>query len=328
MTTLNGMSERTKGAVLMCTSAFLFSAMQIPISLSGTTIPIMEQVFFRNIVTLILSFILIMRSGGSLFGTKKNQPLLFVRSAFGFLGLITQFYAVAHANQGDVSTMMKLSPFMITLWAAIFLKEKIRKVQVPALLIAFLGAAFVANPAFNSNLLPLFMAFLCAFFSSVSYTLLAYFKNKVDGMTIIMHFSTFCVLACIPFMIFDFVMPTFKELLLLLLIGVFGGFGQIALTYAYRLATAAEISIYNYSGIVFSIILGYVFLGEVLDVMRELAESGMTMIVVTHEMGFAKEISDRVLFFDGGYIMEEAPPAEFFGSPKNERLKEFLSKVL
>ena len=266
MTTLNGMSERTKGAVLMCTSAFLFSAMQIPISLSGTTIPIMEQVFFRNIVTLILSFILIMRSGGSLFGTKKNQPLLFVRSAFGFLGLITQFYAVAHANQGDVSTMMKLSPFMITLWAAIFLKEKIRKVQVPALLIAFLGAAFVANPAFNSNLFPLFMAFLCAFFSSVSYTLLAYFKNKVDGMTIIMHFSTFCVRACIPFMIFDFVMPTFKELLLLLLIGVFGGFGQIALTYAYRLATAAEISIYNYSGIVFSIILGYVFLGEVLDV--------------------------------------------------------------
>ena len=266
MTTLNGMSERTKGAVLMCTSAFLFSAMQIPISLSGTTIPIMEQVFFRNIVTLILSFILIMRSGGSLFGTKKNQPLLFVRSAFGFLGLITQFYAVAHANQGDVSTMMKLSPFMITLWAAIFLKEKIRKVQVPALLIAFLGAAFVANPAFNSNLFPLFMAFLCAFFSSVSYTLLAYFKNKVDGMTIIMHFSTFCVLACIPFMIFDFVMPTFKELLLLLLIGVFGGFGQIALTYAYRLATAAEISIYNYSGIVVSIILGYVFLGEVLDV--------------------------------------------------------------
>ena len=260
------MSERTKGAVLMCTSAFLFSAMQIPISLSGTTIPIMEQVFFRNIVTLILSFILIMRSGGSLFGTKKNQPLLFVRSAFGFLGLVTQFYAVAHANQGDVSTMMKLSPFMITLWAAIFLKEKIRKVQVPALLIAFLGAAFVANPAFNSNLFPLFMAFLCAFFSSVSYTLLAYFKNKVDGLTIIMHFSTFCVLACIPFMIFDFVMPTFNELLLLLLIGVFGGFGQIALTYAYRLATAAEISIYNYSGIVFSIILGYVFLGEVLDV--------------------------------------------------------------
>lgn len=265
MASLNEMPSRQKGAILMCTSAFLFSAMQIPINMSGSAIPIMEQVFFRNIVTLVLSFILLKRSGGSLFGKKKDQPLLFVRSSFGFLGLITQFYAVAHANQGDVSTLMKLSPFMITLWAAIFLKEKIRKVQIPALLIAFVGAAFVANPAFNSNLFPLFMAFLCAFFSSVSYTLLAYFKNRVDGMTIIMHFSTFCVLACIPFMIFDFVMPTGKELLLLLLIGVFGGFGQIALTYSYRMAAAAEISIYNYSGIIFSIILGYIFLGEVLD---------------------------------------------------------------
>ncbi len=265
MASLNETPSRQKGIVLMLISAFLFSAMQIPINLSGSTIPIMEQVFFRNIVTLVLSFILLKRSGGSLFGTKKNQPLLFVRSIFGFLGLITQFYAVAHANQGDVSTLMKLSPFMITLWAAIFLKEKIRKVQIPALIIAFAGAAFVANPAFNSNLFPLFMAFLCAFFSSVSYTLLAYFKNKVDGMTIIMHFSTFCVLACIPFMMFDFVMPSPKELAMLMLIGIFGGFGQIALTYSYRMASASEVSIYNYSGIVFSIILGYVFLGEVLD---------------------------------------------------------------
>lgn len=265
MASLNEMPNRQKGAILMCTSAFLFSAMQIPINMSGSTIPIMEQVFFRNIVTLILAFILIKRTGGSLFGTKKNQPLLFVRSSFGFLGLITQFYAVAHANQGDVSTLMKLSPFMITLWAAIFLKEKVQKIQIPALLIAFLGAAFVANPAFNSNLFPLFMAFLCAFFSSVSYTLLAYFKNKVDGMTIIMHFSAFCVAACIPFMMFNFVVPSFEELLLLILIGIFGGFGQITLTYSYRMASAAEISIYNYSGIVFSIILGYIFLGEILQ---------------------------------------------------------------
>ena len=262
---LNQRPNRRRGAILMCTSSFLFAAMQIPINLSGGGIPIMEQVFFRNIVTLILCYLLIKRSGGSLFGGKAHQPLLFMRSAFGFLGLITQFYAVAHAHQGDVTTLTKLSPFMITLWAALFLKERIKKVQVPALLIAFVGAAFVANPAFNSNLFPLFMAFLCAFFSSVSYTLLAYFKNKVDGMTIIMHSSTFCVVACIPFMCFDFAVPTLKELALLLLIGVFGGLGQIALTYSYRMAAAAEISIYNYSGIVFSIILGYVFLGEVLD---------------------------------------------------------------
>ncbi len=68
--------------------------------------------------------------------------------------------------------------------------------------------------------------------------------------------------------------------------------------------------------------------GEVLDVMKELAESGMTMVVVTHEMGFAREVGSKVLFVDDGIIMEENVPAEFFTNPKNPRLQDFLSKVL
>lgn len=68
--------------------------------------------------------------------------------------------------------------------------------------------------------------------------------------------------------------------------------------------------------------------GEVLNVMTELAESGMTMVIVTHEMGFAKNVANRVIFIDEGVIKEEAPPQEFFSNPKNERLKDFLSKVL
>ena len=68
--------------------------------------------------------------------------------------------------------------------------------------------------------------------------------------------------------------------------------------------------------------------GEVLEVMKELAQSGMTMVVVTHEMGFAREVGDRVLFIDEGKIMEDAPPEEFFNNPKSPRLKDFLSKVL
>ncbi|MBP5298837.1 MAG: amino acid ABC transporter ATP-binding protein, partial [Lachnospiraceae bacterium] len=68
--------------------------------------------------------------------------------------------------------------------------------------------------------------------------------------------------------------------------------------------------------------------GEVLEVMRELAKDGMTMVIVTHEMGFAKEVATRVLFIDEGQIKEENTPDLFFGKPQNERLKEFLSKVL
>lgn len=68
--------------------------------------------------------------------------------------------------------------------------------------------------------------------------------------------------------------------------------------------------------------------GEVLELMKELARGGMTMVCVTHEMGFAREVANRVVFIDEGVIMEEAAPAEFFGSPKNPRLKDFLGKVL
>jgi len=68
--------------------------------------------------------------------------------------------------------------------------------------------------------------------------------------------------------------------------------------------------------------------GEVLELMKELAEEGMTMVVVTHEMGFAREVATRVLFIDEGVVKEENTPEEFFANPKNDRLKDFLSKVL
>jgi polar amino acid transport system ATP-binding protein len=68
--------------------------------------------------------------------------------------------------------------------------------------------------------------------------------------------------------------------------------------------------------------------GEVLSLIKELADDGMTMVIVTHEMGFAREIATRILFMDEGKVLEQNPPQLFFSEPKNERLKEFLSKVL
>ncbi|HVI42472.1 MAG TPA: DMT family transporter [Anaerovoracaceae bacterium] len=258
------MTRTTKqnGILLMLLSALLFSAMQVVINVTGARIALMEQVFFRNVVSLIICFVIIQRNGLSMFGEKKYQPLLFMRSIFGLLGLVSLFYAASRATQADVTILSKLSPFLITLLAFLFLKEKIARIQIPALIIAFGGAVLVANPAFHSNLLPLFLAFLCAIFSSISYTLLAYFKDKVDAVTVIMHFSTFCAVVSLPFFVMNMTLPSLSDFLLLLLMGTFGGFGQIALTYAYRMAPASEVSIYNYSGILFSMFFGYIILGE------------------------------------------------------------------
>ncbi len=68
--------------------------------------------------------------------------------------------------------------------------------------------------------------------------------------------------------------------------------------------------------------------GEVLNVIKQLAQEGMTMVIVTHEMGFAREVADRVIFMDNGYIVEEGTPQEIFGNPQNERTQDFLNKVL
>lgn len=246
----------------MILSALLFSSMQVIINITGKTVPLMEQVFFRNVISLIICFVIIQRSGLSVFGERKYQPLLFMRSIFGFLSLVSLFYAAARAPQTDVTILSSLSPFLITLLAYLFLKEKIARIQIPALIIAFAGAYLVANPAFRSDLLPLFIAFSSAIFASVVYTLLAYFKDKVDALTVIMHFSTFCAAVSLPFFVMDMTLPSLRDFLLLLLMGSFGGFGQIAITYAYRMAPASEVSIYYYSGILFSMFLGYTVLGE------------------------------------------------------------------
>lgn len=267
------LSSKRKGILLITASSFLFCAMQISIRFATGHIPLMQQIFFRNIITLIISFIFIKRDGASYFGGKSHQPLLFVRSGFGFLGLIAAFYASGHALQADVSTIIRLSPFMITILARIILKEKISKIQIPALLIAFSGALFIVSPSFKSRILPLAAAFACAFSSSIAYTLLAYFKDKVNGMTIIMHFSCFCMVGSIPFMINNFVIPNAFDATMLLLIGVLGGFGQIALTYAYRQQNAGEISVYSYFSIIFSIVLGFIFLGESLPATSILGSS-------------------------------------------------------
>lgn len=257
------MTQKQKGIVYMVLSALSFAAMQVAVRLSRE-IPTMEQIFMRNLFILIVAFFIIRRKKGSLFGKWKYQPFLLGRSLFGFLGLITLFYASSHGAQGDVTILNKLSPVFVTIFAVIFMKENMSPIQILALVLSVLGAAIVFRPSFSSDPLPLVMALLSAVTSGIAYTFLGYFKEKVDGMTVIMHFSTFSAVCSLPFMLNDFVMPDMRQMVLLIFIGIFGSLGQAFITYAYRFAPASEISIYNYSGILFSLLLGFVILGEAL----------------------------------------------------------------
>ncbi len=173
------MPQKQKGILLMILSAFLLSVMSVAIRCINE-IPVMEQMFFRNLFNALVAWVILRKTGGSFFGPRRYQLLLFLRSVFGFFAVSASFYASGHANQGDVAILLKTSPFWVTILAMVFLKEKLLPVQIPALILAFAGAVLVARPGFNSNVLPLLMAFLSAVATGVAYTLLSYFKGKVD----------------------------------------------------------------------------------------------------------------------------------------------------
>lgn len=256
------MDRKKQGIALMLLSALSLSSMQVVVKLTSGTVPLGEQIFVRNVINFLIVFFLAKKNNISLRAEKKYRGWLFVRSVFGCLGMVFLFYASSHANQADVTVLHKMSPFLITILASVFLKEKLSKIQIPALIMAFAGAFVIANPQFNSNVFPIFVAFLAAVASSISYTFLSYFKDKVNGLTVTLNFCLVSILGTLPFVISNFVMPTGWDLVMLFLIGVFGSMSQLALTYAYRFAPASEVSIYNYSGILFSMILGYFVLNQ------------------------------------------------------------------
>lgn len=257
-------SDRTKGILLMTASALCFAFMSVAVKRTGGTIPVFEQVFFRNLVIVIVAEAYLLRHHLPLYGPRQYQPAMFGRSILGVLGVLASFLATNTGSQADVSILSRLSPFLITAFSALFLKEKITKIQIPALLLAFGGAFVVANPKFHSNMYPIVMALLCSLASSFSYTLVGYLKGKAHPFSIILHLGTVSVATMVPVMLLtrQFVWPTGQEFFDLLLIGIFGLLGQICLTYAYKLADASEVSIYSNTNILFAAILGRVFFGE------------------------------------------------------------------
>lgn len=256
------MSNRAKGAIYMILSAFSFALMQVMIAKTADVIPLFEQLFLRNFIAAIIAFVGVKKSKMPVFGKKENRKLLLARSLTGYIGMITLFYASSHASQGDVAIIVKMSPFVVTIAAVLFLGEKATKFEGIALVVAFIGAFFVANPEFNSNVFPLIVAFVSCIFAGLAYTFVSALKGKEHPNVIIFFFSVTSTVITFPLMLSDFVVPDLQYGLMLLSIGIFAAMGQLTLTYSYSMSKATEVSIYNYSGIIFSMILGYLVLGQ------------------------------------------------------------------
>ncbi len=269
------MNKKNKSILLMLFSAFTFSSMQIIVKLLPD-IPLMEKVFFRNFISLIISFIIIKKNNLSCFGSKENRKYLFFRYIFGFTGIILFFYATTQMLAADAAILNKLSPVFVIILARCFLKEKINKTKITVLIISLAGAMMVIKPQFNSSLIPAAAGFISAILSGAAYIFITIIGNRESIYTTVFCFSLLSSASCLPFFAFNFALPNLFELFLLTLLGVLAASGQIALTSAYKGCEASEVSIYDYSNIIFSSILGYIFLSEIPDMLSILG--GFTIL--------------------------------------------------
>lgn len=258
------MSNKTKAVMLMLLSSLGFAFMGATVKLSGD-LPTIQKVLFRNLISLIIAFISIRKSKKLLLGKWENQKYLLARSISGLTGMILYFYSIEKLPLSDSSMLNKLSPFFITLFAIIFLKEKLTSTKVISMIVVFVGAILIIKPQFNLTIIPALSGFLSAMFAGISYTIVRFLKNREEPSTIVFYFSLISVIGSLPFVIMNFKVMTILQVIYLLFTGIFAAIAQFSLTYAYKYSPASEVAIYNYSNIIFSCFIGYVLWSEIPD---------------------------------------------------------------
>ena len=258
------MKVKSKAVIFMLISALAFAIMAANVRLAGN-IPLFEKVFFRNLVSLLVAFFIIRKSKNKILERKENLKFLLARSLLGLLGVVLYFFAINNLYLADSSMLNKLSPFFVTFFAWLFLKEKLSKFQIIALIIAFFSALLIIKPKFDLTVLPAFAGFLSAMFAGAAYSLVRFLGSREKPATIVFFFSLVSVIVMFPLMMMNFEMPSFIQLLFLLGTGIFAAIGQFGLTLAYKYAKASEVAIYNYTNIIFSAIIGYFLWKEISD---------------------------------------------------------------
>lgn len=252
---------------MMCIiiSAFCFAIMNTFVRLAGD-LPSIQKSFFRNFVALIFAAAMLLRTEEKFSFDRKNLPYLLLRAFFGTVGILGNFYAIDHLVLADASMLNKLSPFFAILFSYFILREKTSPGQAIAVVIAFIGALFIIKPtgvSFNAASLVGVMGGMGA---GIAYTMVRLLSKRGErGPFIVFFFSAFSCAATLPFLIFDFHPMEWWQLLCLLGAGLAATGGQFSITAAYSFAPAKEISVFDYTQIIFAAALGFIFFGELPD---------------------------------------------------------------
>lgn len=264
---MNKLSPRTKGIACILIAAFGFSMMTVFIRLAGD-IPTAEKAFFRNFAALLLVSVLLAAKRIPLKPEKGSWPYLAGRSVFGTIGLLLNFYAVDHLVLADANMLNKLSPFFAIIFSVFLLKERPTAVQIAGVLTALLGSVLIIKPGFEgAPFVPSLAGFVSGAAAGLAYTFVRKLGARGEnGLRIVFYFSLFSSVMTLPFFLLSPVRLTGYQLLMLLLCACSACIGQFGITCAYLYAPAKEISVYDYSQILFAAALGYIFFHQIPDV--------------------------------------------------------------
>ena len=258
--------NKRKGVLLMLLTSFCFST-QSAIGHLLEDIPPMEKTLFRNAVAVILILLVIRKKKTPVRLTPGTLPLHLGRSLFGVLNITLNFYAMDHMVLSDATILMELSPFIIILLSAFLLREKAGLKIYGIVLMAFMGAALVAKPSGNILSQTGTLAALgAALFIGLAYFFVRFLNlKKEESSIIILFFSIFSCLFCLPSVLLHPVALTARHVGLLILMSLFAFCGQLTVTEAYHYAPASDISILDYTQVIFSALYGFLLFGQLSD---------------------------------------------------------------
>lgn len=278
-----------RAIAMMLLSGLSFALVAVMVRLAGE-IPLCEKVLFRSVVMLAVTSALAIRARENPFARNPRIPLLLLRGAFGTIGMFLYFFAIERLNIADATVLNKLSPFFVTFFAVLFLREKLSRYIVPVLVVALVGGALVIKPQFNFEAIPAIAGFVSGAASGAAYTVVRYLRRDEPPYRIVFYFSLVSVVVAVPPMLLNFVRPEGLQWVYLFGAGVFATTGQFALTLAYHQAPATRISIYAYVHILFAFAFGLLLWGEIPDM---LSIVGTVLIISAAVYNYRRVLAEK-----------------------------------
>lgn len=257
----NQKNDWKKGVFYIIVSAFFYSLMSLFVRLAGE-LPTFQKAFFRNVIAALAGLMLLIRSG-SFKMQKGSLPALLGRSIAGTVGIICNFYAIDHIPISDASILNKLAPFFSVAFSVFLLKEKASWKDWLFVGLAFTGALFVVKPTAGLASLPAVIGAVGGLGAGLAYTYVRLLGKKGERTAyVVFFFSLFSCITMLPMVILQYQSMEPMQVVWLLLAGLAASGAQFSVTAAYKYAPAKEISVYDYSQVLFTAVWGMLFLGQ------------------------------------------------------------------